>query len=58
MAHNHRMSNTNTNTATTTEFDRGFRSGYDAALRGFHLDPAYTGAWGAGYAAGWTAATS
>ena len=41
-----------------TEFDKGFQTGWNDALSGFTLDAAYTGAFGEGYLAGWTAATS
>ena len=40
------------------EFDKGFATGYRDALCGFCMDDAYTGAFGDGYLAGWTAATS
>lgn len=43
---------------TDTEYDKGYRTGWNDALMGFTLDDAYTGAFGEGYAAGWNAATS
>lgn len=42
----------------TNEFTKGCAAGRNDALRGFGLDEAYTGAYGAGYRAGWLAAVA
>ena len=42
----------------SSEYDKGFHNGWEDALMGFSYDAAYSGAFGEGYLAGWTAATS